>query len=668
MKEKEQYQQLIETINHHMDLYYNEDAPEISDFDYDALMQQLKETEAAHPDWVTADSPTQKIGGTTKREAGVAVVHNVPMLSIQDVFTKEDVTAWVEKVQHTFPDARFCVEEKIDGLSMSLRYQDGRLVLAETRGDGLVGEDVTANALVISDVKKTIDLPGYAELRGEVYMSHADFARFNEAQEAAGKKMAANPRNLAAGTLRQLDAAVVKKRGLKLLIFNVQDEKETGISLMESHAAGLDALAALGIPVVRHVLCSTPEEVLAAIDAIGEGRGSYGYDIDGAVIKIDQIADREAFPAGSKYSAGHLAYKYPPEEKEVIIETIEVNVGRTGNMTFRAIFKEPVRLCATSVQKATLHNADFIQTMGIAEGCRAICRKQGDIIPAIVRVTQPAEAAYVPPVQCPVCGAGLTKEADTCDLYCTSPSCPAQRKRTLAYFAGKDAMDIKNFGTRYVEALVDLGYLKTIPDIYTLKEHRDALIEAGILGREKNTDRILEAIEGSKNNEPEKLLTGFAIRNVGRISARQMMKHYTSLWALAEASVEELQQLPDVGEITARAVADFFAKEENRQMMAALAALGVNMEGKQQAREEAQPLAGMIIVVTGTLAHFGRKEIAAFLEQQGARVTGSVSKKTSCLVAGENAGSKLTKAEALGIPVWTEEELLQRCGAFHTEQ
>lgn len=660
MDEKQRYDELTTIIDYHMNKYYNEDAPEISDFEYDRLMTELKALEQKYPEWITPDSPTQKIGGTTKREAGVEVVHNVPMLSIQDVFTMDDVTAWVEEVQRMHPDARFSVEEKIDGLSMSLRYQDGMLTMAETRGNGMVGEDVTQNAQVIPDVKRKIDIPGYVELRGEVYMSHENFEKFNEEQENAGKKPAANPRNLAAGTLRQLDSKVVKKRGLKMFVFNVQDTARNGNDLMASHVGGMDILKKNGIVIVPHVLCHNAKEVLEAIEAIGESRGKLDYDIDGAVVKIDQIAYRADFPAGSKYSAGHIAYKYPPEEKEVTIDEIEVNVGRTGKMTFRAIFREPVKLCGTNVQKATLHNADFIRKMGISEGCKAICRKQGDIIPAIIRVTQKAEKEYEAPTQCPVCGADLMKDADTCDIFCDNPSCPAQLKRTLAYFVGKDAMDIKNFGSKYIDSLVELGYVKNIPDIYRLHQHRDELIEQGILGKEKNTDKILASIEASKQNDADKLLTGLAIRNVGRISAREIMRHYDSLWELSKATVEELVGLPDVGEITAQAIHCFYADEKNINMLKQLSEMGVNTKAAKE-KTVSRALSGLTIVVTGTLEHFGRKEIAEFIEKNGGKCTGSVSKKTNYLVAGGNAGSKLDKAQSLGIPIISEQDLIKMC-------
>lgn len=658
---KEEYLKLCETVDYHMNRYYNEDAPEITDFEYDNLMLQIKETEKEHPDWITPDSPTQKIGGTAKREAGVTVTHNVPMLSIQDVFTKEDVIKWVREVREVYPDANFSVEQKIDGLSMSLRYTDGKLTLAETRGDGLVGEDVTLNAFVIPDVLRNIDLPGYVELRGEVYMSHEDFDRFNEKQEMLGKKLAANPRNLAAGTLRQLDSAITKERGLRMYVFNVQDAHDGSEELMISHVKGLDKLDSLGIAVAPHTLCKTEEEILNCIDDIGERRGELAYDIDGAVIKIDQIEYRDAFSGSSKYSAGHIAYKYPPEEKEVEIEEIEVAVGRTGKMTFRARFKEPVRLCGTSVLRATLHNADFIESMNIAPGCKAICRKQGEIIPAIVRVTIPAENSYDPPVVCPVCGHSLTREEETCDIYCTNPSCPAQLKRTVAYFAGKDAMDIKNFGETYVEDLVDQGYIHDYADIYLLKNYRDELVEKGIMGKDKNTDKILEAIEESKANDAYKLLTGLAIRNVGKTTAKGLMKRYSSLTELMEADTEALETIDDIGHITAQCIVDFFRDNDNKVVLDKLKECGLNFEAIKE-EGATDKLAGLTIVVTGTLPTLGRKEVADLIEKHGGKCTGSVSKKTDLLVAGEAAGSKLTKATELGIKIIDEAGLLQLIG------
>ncbi len=660
---KEYYEELKNKIRHHMDLYYNQDEPEISDFEYDNLMTELKGIEKENPSWVTPDSPTQVVGASTKREAGVNVTHNVPMLSIRDVFTKEDVSAWVSEVKAVYPDALFSVEHKIDGLSMSLRYEDGKLTLAETRGDGFVGEDVTGNALVIPDVKKSIPLSGYVELRGEVYMDHEHFESFNEKQEELGKKLAANPRNLAAGTLRQLDSGVVKERGLRLFIFNVQDVSSENAELKENHTKGLETLAGMGITVVKHFLCKDSDEILKAIDEIGDNRGEYDYDIDGAVVKIEQIAYRDAFAEGSKYSSGHIAYKYPPEEKEVEIEEIEVAVGRTGKLTYRARFKDAVTLCGTSVKRATLHNADFIKQMGVSVGAKAIVRKQGEIIPAIVEVTQRTDSEYAPPEFCPVCGEKLIREEGSCDIYCINPSCPAQLKRTLSYFASRDAMDIKAFGEVYIEKLCEDGYLKNIADIYELKNHRDELVEKGIMGRDKNTDKILSAIEESKSNSPEKLLTGFAIRNVGRTLAKDLMKHYKDIHELMAASVEELTAIDDVGLVTANCIFDYFNDERNKAVIERLEALGLNMKKDESADADASTaLAGLTVVITGTLPTLDRKEAAELIEKNGGKVTGSVSKKTSLVLAGEAAGSKLAKANELGIKVISEEEFFEMIG------
>ena len=401
----QEYSELKKTIDYHMDRYYNQDEPEISDYEYDKLMIRLKEIEKEHPEWVTSDSPSQKIGGTVKREAGVKVTHNVPMLSIEDVFSEDAVCAWIDKVHAMHPDCTFSVETKIDGLSMSLRYvkeADGKLhlQLAETRGDGLIGEDVTANARVVGDVLQVIDLPyDSLELRGEVYMSHEDFEKYNEEQERLEKKTAANPRNLAAGTLRQLDTSITKKRGLKMFIFNVQDGPD---EIMESHGRGMDILKAAGVPVVYHKICKTKEEVVRAIDEIGRMREELPYDIDGAVVKIDHIAFRQEFPAGSKYSSGHIAYKYPPEEKVIVMDDILVDVGRTGKLTFTGIFHDPetgkpARLCGTSVSRATLHNQDYITQMNVGIGGEYKLFKSGEIIPKLNGCVKAPEHVFEAP-------------------------------------------------------------------------------------------------------------------------------------------------------------------------------------------------------------------------------------------------------------------------------
>lgn len=653
------YQELKKTIEYHMDRYYNQDAPEISDYDYDMMMQELKAIEKEHPELVTKESPSQKVGGKAKREAGVTVTHRNPMLSIQDVFTKEDVVAWVQSVKRMHPDALFSVEQKIDGLSMSLRYTNGELTLAETRGDGLVGEDVTLNSFEIQGVQRKLDIPyEYLELRSEVYMGHDDFENINERQEELGKKTFANPRNCAAGTLRQLDPAITKERGLRLYVFNVQDGP---LEVQENHTKGLDLLKEKGVPVVPHKLCATEEEILAQIDAIGESRGDLDYDIDGAVVKIEQTAYRNDFPAGSKYSAGHIAYKYPPEEKEAVIREVELSVGRTGKIAPTAIFTapdsdKPIHLCGTNVSRATLHNQDVINELGVGIGDTVIVYKSGEIIPKIKAVTKHVGEVYQIPSICPDCGQPVVRD-ESADIKCVNPSCPSQLIRTVSYFASRDAMDIKAFGETYVKTLVEEGYIHDYADIYTLKDSRDELVEKGLMGKDKNTDKILKAIEASKQNEPYKLLTALGIQNVGKTSAKAIMKHYASIDALANASEEELVAIPDVGGITAKCIYDFFRNPVDVTIIEKLKAAGLNME-VEVAKDASTIFAGLTFCITGTLPTMGRSEAADLIEKNGGKCTGSVSKKTNYLLAGEAAGSKLEKARTLGVSVLTEEELL----------
>ncbi len=660
-----EYRALKKKIEHHMNLYYNEDQPEISDYEYDMMMQELKKAEAEHPSWVSPDSPSQKVGGKAKREAGVKITHETPMLSIEDVFTKEDVVAWVNKVHEKHPGCAFSVETKIDGLSMSLRYirEDGvlRLKMAETRGDGFIGEDVTANAFVIDDVKQEIDLPyDSLELRGEVYMKPAEFDRYNELQEKAGKPLAANPRNLAAGSLRQLDPLITKERHLSMFIFNVQKGPE---DITKSHTEGLDILGNAGVPVVKHFKCTTPDEVTDAIDRIGELRTEFDFDIDGAVVKIDETAFRDDFPAGSKYSSGHIAYKYPPEERTVTMDEILVDIGRTGKLTFTGIFHDsetgkPARLCGTNVSRATLHNADYIRDMSIGIGGKYKLFKSGEIIPKLNGCVEKPETVFTPPENCPVCGEHLIREADTADIRCVNPLCPAQSVRSIAYFVSRDAMNIMGLGDTLIEALVNDGYLKSYADIYHLKDHRDDLIEKGLIGKEKNTDKLLSEIEKSKENDPTRLLTALGIRNVGKRTAGDIMKRFKDIRLLKTVSTEDLTAIPDVGDTTAEAVTTFFKNEKDIEIFDGLMASGLN---PVMAVEEGttDKLSGLTIVVTGTLPTLGRKEATELIEKNGGKCTGSVSKKTDLLVAGEAAGSKLNKAQELGIRVIDEAELLR---------
>ena len=659
MEIQEKIEALRKEIEYHIERYYNQDDPEITDYEYDQKMNELKRLEREHPEYVTPDSPTQKVGGSAKREAGVLVEHNVPMLSLQDVFDREEVENFVAEMKKQLDDPEFVVEYKIDGLSLSLRYEYGELKLAETRGDGIqYGEDVTANAKVIRDVKKKLkDKPEYLEIRGEVYMTEADFEKVNEKQELLGKKLFANPRNCAAGTLRQLDTAVTKERGLSMFIFNIQDAR--GISF-ETHTEGYEYLKKQGIRVIEeYTVCKTADEVWAAIEKIGENRGKLPYDIDGAVVKINRFSDREKLGATSKVPRWAVAYKYPPEEKETKLLDIELSVGRTGRITPTAVF-EPVRLCGTSVSRATLHNQDFIDELDIGIGDTIVVYKSGEIIPKVRRVIHEKRPAgvkkFVIPNVCPVCGAKTEREKDTADIKCTSPNCPAQLERHMINFVGRDAMDIKGFGATYIMELVHLGYLKDIADIYDLKQHREELIEQGIIGKEKNTDKLLDAIEKSKQNEAFQLLTGFGIPNVGKAAAKTILKHFGSIEALMQADMESLQQVADVGEVTALCIRNYFQDENNCKIIERLKEAGVNMEMAESGSEDGR-FDGLTFVITGTLPTMDRKAAAALIEAHGGKVSGSVSKKTNYLLAGENAGSKLTKANDLGVSVISEEEL-----------
>ncbi|MBO4375153.1 MAG: NAD-dependent DNA ligase LigA [Lachnospiraceae bacterium] len=662
----EEYDELKKTIKYHMGRYYDEDSPEISDREYDELMMRLKKIEKEHPELVNEDSPTRIIGGSTKREAGVNVEHDVPMLSIQDVFTKEEVAEWISEVKSLHPDALFDVEQKIDGLSMSIRYENGRVIMAETRGDGLIGEDVTKNALVIDDVVRELAVPqDYLEVRGEVYMTHESFERTNAEQELYGRKIFANPRNCAAGTLRQLDSTVVRQRGLSMFIFNVQKGSD---EYMTSHAEALEKLSKVqGMKTVPSRICRDVAEVMEEIDRIGSLRGQLPYDIDGAVVKVDNVAYRDDFPAGSKYSAGHIAYKYPPEEKESVIRSIELSVGMTGRINPTAVF-DPIRLCGTAVSRATLHNQDFIDELGIGIGQTVIVYKSGEIIPKIKGVNKdkaPKDGkVFRIPDTCPVCGHPVRREKDSADLKCVNPECSAKLMKRIVNFVSRDAMDIKGLGTESIKSLLEEGYIHDISDIYTLKDKREELIEKGIVGKEKNTAKLLEAIEASKQNPPERLLTGLAIENVGRTSAKTIMRHFGSIDLLMAAGLEELTNVRDVGEVTAASIHEFFANGDIKKLMERLKDYGLNMTSQDGGQGD-DILAGRTYVITGDLVRFAKREdLVLLIEKHGGKASGSVSKKTYALInndASSNSG-KNKKAKELGIPVITEEEFLEELG------
>ena len=661
---KKELAALRKEIKYHSNLYYNNDAPEISDYEFDQLMLKLKKLEAEYPELITKTSPTQMVGGVAKREAGVLVAHDVPMLSLQDVFSKEEVTDFVTSLQEQLDNPEFVVEEKIDGLSLALRYRDGELTQAITRGDGVVqGEDVTENARVIKDIKQKLkEQVPYFEIRGEVYMSREAFERVNERQELLGMKTFANPRNCAAGTLRQLDSRITKERNLSMFVFNLQTAE--GIEF-GTHTEAYEFMKKQGIKVIHNYrVCHTAEEVLAAIDAIGESRGELEYDIDGAVVKLNSLTQREQLGATSKVPRWAVAYKYPPEEKETVLKDIELSVGRTGRITPTAIF-EPVQLCGTKVERATLHNQDYIDDLDICIGDTIRVFKSGEIIPkvrSVVKEKRPSGAVrFTIGNICPACGARAIREENTSDIKCINPSCPAQLENHIINFVSRDAMNIKGIGEQNIKALIEAGYIKDIADIFVLKNHRDELIEKGIIGKEKNTDKVLAVIEESKNNEPQRLLTGFGISGIGKAAARELILHFGSIDALAKADFEAIMKVRDIGEISSKAIYDYFRDKVNIDIINRLKEQGVNMV-LEDTGIVSDILAGKTVVVTGTLPTLSRNDAKSLIEANGGKAAGSVSRKTDYVLAGEAAGSKLTKAQELGIPVIDEAEFLKMIG------
>lgn len=657
-------EELRSLLNHHSDLYYNQDAPTISDQEYDALMRELKALEKGHPELITPDSPTQRVGGTAKRTAGVLVAHRVPMLSMQDLFTREEVDHFIDDCREKLgEEISFLVETKIDGLSMALRYENGKLVTAITRGDGRnFGEDVTANARVIDDVAEMLAEPiEYLELRGEVYMTNAAFDEVNAKQELLGKKPFANPRNCAAGTLRQLDASVTKERQLSFFVFNVQDIRGKEFT---THQESYEFLEQWGVTVIAHrFVCRSKEEIWKAVEAIGEMRGALPYEIDGAVIKVNELKPRAQLKDTAKNAGYQVAYKYPPERKATQLRQVELSVGRTGKITPTALF-DPVRLCGTTVSRCTLHNQDFIANLDIRLGSTLLIEKSGEVIPKCVGVVPEKQPSDTPvfqiPMVCPVCGEPAVRE-DTADIKCVNLNCPAQLERLIGHFVGRGAMDIKGFGVVYVHDLIEKGYLTDVADIFTLYHHRDELIEQGIIGKEKNTDKLLGAIEKAKNNSPDRLLTGLGISNVGKSAAQALMNHFGTFEALSAASEEDMVEINDIGPISAHCVFTYFRQAHNQKVLQKLKEAGVNMAQEIVNPPEGDlPLTGQTVVISGTLPEMSREEATQLIQRSGGKVTGSVSKKTTFLLAGENAGSKLAKAESLGIPVLTLEDLQEK--------
>lgn len=662
---KKELSRLRKEIRHHNNCYYNNDEPEISDYEYDQLMLQLKKLEADYPELVTKNSPTQMVGGNARREAGVLVAHDVPMLSLQDVFSRQEVEEFVTSAIEQLDNPEFVVEEKIDGLSLALRYRDGILVQAITRGDGIIqGEDVTDNAKVIKDIKEKLKEPlPYFEIRGEVYMSREAFVKVNARQELLGLKQFANPRNCAAGTLRQLNSKVVKDRQLSMFVFNLQRVEGR---VFVSHTEAYEFMKKQGIKVIHNYqVCHTASEVMGAIDRIGASRGELPYDIDGAVVKLNSFAQRQALGETSKVPRWAVAYKYPPEEKETKLLNIELSVGRTGRITPTAVF-EPVQLCGTRVERATLHNQDFIDGLDIRIGDTIKVFKSGEIIPKVRSVCHEKRPVGTVPFligdTCPVCGHKAVREVDTADIKCTNPSCPAQLENHIINFASRDAMDIKGMGEQNIHALIEGGYIQDIADIFNLAVHRDELIAKGVIGKEKNTDKLLAAIEKAKENEPQRLVTGLGIAGIGKAAARELMLHYGSIDALAEADVESIQQVRDIGSIGSQAIYEYFRDDVNGDILRRLKEYGVNMELQDTGIVD-DVLAGKTVVVTGTLPTLSRNDAKNLIEAHGGKAAGSVSKKTDYVLAGEAAGSKLVKAQELGITIIDEAEFLQMIGA-----
>ncbi len=661
---KKELTRLRKEIRHHNNCYYNNDAPEISDYEYDQLMLQLKKLEGKYPELVTKTSPTQMVGGNARREAGVLVAHDVPMLSLQDVFSQDEVRSFVESAVEKLDKPEFVVEEKIDGLSLALRYRNGVLEQAITRGDGIIqGEDVTENARVIKDIKQKLKeaLP-YFEIRGEVYMSREAFEQVNQRQELLGLKTFANPRNCAAGTLRQLDSRITKERQLSMFVFNLQTA--TGKEFA-THTEAYEFMKKQGIKVIHNYrICHTAEEVIDAIDAIGASRGELPYDIDGAVVKLNSFSQRQQLGETSKVPRWAVAYKYPPEEKETRLLDIELSVGRTGRITPTAVF-EPVQLCGTKVERATLHNQDFIDDLDIRIGDTIKVFKSGEIIPKVRSVCKEKRPEGAEPFLigdiCPACGHKAMREENSADIKCTNPSCPAQLESHIINFVGRDAMDIKGMGEQNIRSLIEEGYIHDIADIFALAASREELIAKGVVGKEKNTDKVLQAIEKAKANEPQRLVAGLGIAGVGKTAARELMLHFGSVAALADADAEAICQVNDMGEITSRAVYEYFRDPVNQDILQRLKAYGVNMELSDTGIVD-DVLAGKTVVVTGTLPTLSRNEAKSMIEAHGGKAAGSVSKKTDYVLAGEAAGSKLVKAQELGITIIDENEFLQMIG------
>ena len=633
--------------------YYVLDDPKLQDFEYDRLLRELEELEAAHPELAKPDSPTQRVGGQALSQFE-KYTHPVPLMSLQDVFSPEELTEFLEKVSASCPNAVFSVEPKIDGLSVALEYVDGRFVRGATRGDGNVGEDVTENLKTIRSIPMTIpDAPPRLIVRGEVFMPKKSFEKLNQRQELEGKPLFANPRNAAAGSLRQLDPKIAAQRGLDILIFNIQLCQDVQF---DSHGATLEYLKQRHFKVIPYALRDSAQAVVEEVMAIDGRREAFAWDIDGAVVKLNDLQDREKLGATAKFPRWAAAYKYPPEIKPTVVEDIVIQVGRTGVLTPKAVVR-PVRLAGTTVTNATLHNQDFISQRDIRIGDTVMIRKAGEIIPEIMEVDlskrpQGAQPYYLPSA-CPVCGAKVERDEDGAFLRCTGIECPAQLVRNIAHFTSRDAMDIEGLGSAIVEALIDNGLIRSPADIYALTlEGVKSLWKSG----ETAAKKLLAAIENSKQQDLSRLIYALGIRQVGAKTGKVLAQHFGHLDALAAASLEELTQVPDVGEVTASNIYAWFRAEQSVALLEKLRSFGVNFESKRAVTDAR--FAGMTFVLTGALSKFTREEATEKIELFGGKAAGSVSKKTTYVVVGENAGSKERKARELGIPILSEDDFL----------
>ena len=648
-------QELTEILTRMAHEYYDLDAPTAEDYEYDTKMRELRALEEAYPALLEPDSPTQRVQGKASGKFE-KVTHTVQMASLQDVFSFEQVAAFVERVKEAVDDPHFTVEPKIDGLSVSLEYENGILTRGSTRGDGFVGENVTANLKTIHSIPLKIkNAPPVLEVRGEVYMPRASFERLSAQQEAAGEEVFKNPRNAAAGSLRQKDSAVTASRRLDIFVFNLQRVEGAEYA---AHSETIDALGKFGFPVIPYTRCGADAEAIrAAIEKIGAARGSLPYDIDGVVIKVDALSERTALGATAKYPKWAVAYKFPPEEKVTKLLSIDIQVGRTGVLTPVAVF-EPISLAGTSVSRAVLHNQQFITEKDIRVGDMIRVRKAGDIIPEVL-ASESHEAGSVPyviPERCPVCGAPTEKDDEEAAVRCVNPVCPAQIFRAIVHFASKNAMNIDGLGPAIVQLLLDEKLIASPADLYTLTKEQIVALEGF---KEKSAENLLKAIEASKNQPLDRVIGALGIRGIGQNTAILLCDHFGSLEAIRAAKAEEIAAIDGFGDILADSVANTFAEPAFNALVDTLRERGVKMEYQAKVIADTR-FAGKTFVLTGTLPTLKRDEAKQMIEEHGGKVSGSVSKKTSVVVAGEDAGSKLTKAQELGIEIIDEAELLRR--------